>query len=93
MLQDEDHAQETTTFVPSFEAICDFFHRIVDTMVASVWKLPRLEHQLFQAVEDMESTYISTLQLDPEVVREEILDICKGRIRKVIMANSHGPTK
>lgn len=75
-------------FKPSFDEICDFFNAIIDFMVISVSELPRIEHLLFEAVEDLDVTFIKNVQL------EEILVLdAKERIKTVVFANSHGPTR
>jgi dynein heavy chain len=76
------------TFKPTFPDTCDFFCAIIDYMVISVTQLPRIEHLLFEAVEDLDITFIKTVQ-----VEEEIVDDAKERIKTVIYANSHGPLK
>lgn len=75
-------------FTPSFSNICDFFNAIIDFMVISVMKLPRIEHLLFEAVENLDITFIKTVLLEEEVVLD-----AKERIKTVIYANSHGPTR
>ncbi|XP_067685210.1 dynein axonemal heavy chain 3-like [Haliotis asinina] len=76
------------SFKPVFPDICDFFCFIIDTMVASVTDLKHIEHLLFHAVDDLEVKFISTVKDG-----EELVEAAKTRIRKVVMANSHGPIK
>ena len=44
-------------------------------------------------VEDLDYNSLITIQLDEERVKEEILDVTKRRMHKVVRANSHGPQK
>jgi hypothetical protein len=74
-------------FLPSFPDICDFFCLIIDTMILSVTKLPCIDTLLFQNTEDIEK-FIRTVK-----VEEELVDIAKERIRKMVTANSYGPEK
>ena len=76
------------TFRPSFEEICEFFCAIIDMMVISVQELPRIEHLLFEAVENLEMTLIRSIQLE-----EELVLVAKEKIKTVVHANSHGPIK
>ncbi|XP_070559259.1 dynein axonemal heavy chain 3-like isoform X5 [Ptychodera flava] len=78
----------TTKFTPSFENIIEKLNQIIYTMVHSVEKLPHIEHQLFQEVEDLQIRYISTVEED-----EEIVEIAKERIKAVILKNSCGPKR
>jgi ATP/ADP translocase len=88
-LQDEDLTlNESTKFVPSFNGICEFFDAIVDTMVESMFDIPRVEYKLFYEVEEVEKSCISTV-----IVKEEIVLKAKERIHKVVFSNSHGPIK
>ena len=84
---------ESTKFVPKFESICQTFSEIIDTMIKSVSSLPRVEHFLFQQVAAVGQKHLVNVQLDPELVKEDIIEDTKGRIDKVVHANSHGPTK
>ena len=88
IFQKEDIDKVDVAFTPSFSDICDFFCLIIDTMVISVHGLPCIENLLFQTVEDLQIKTIKTV-----LVEEELVDIAKERIRTVIMANSHGPTR
>ena len=80
-------------FEPSFDNTCESFNKLVDKIAGSISQLPRVEHQLFQTVENLPVTYIPCIELDDSIVKEDILVDVKERIRKVIMANSHGPKK
>ncbi|XP_023932407.1 dynein heavy chain 3, axonemal [Lingula anatina] len=83
----EEHmAQNTTKFRPLVSQVKTTFDEIINTMVASVVAIPRIEHRLFQPVEDLETHYLSTVKQDEEIVEE-----AKVRIRKVVDANFHGP--
>lgn len=57
-------------------------------MVISARKLNRVEHLLFETVEDMEVQYLSSVS-----VAEELVERAKERIHTIITANSHGPIK
>ena len=76
------------SFHPSFPNLFDFFCLIIDTMVISARRLQRMEHLLFESVEDMEVQYLSSVS-----VAEELVERAKERIHTVITANSHGPIK
>ena len=78
---------------PSFEDICHKFDQLVDMMVESVTKLPRVEHRLFEKVDQLGVTYIPCVELDQTIVREEIIENAKRDISRIVMANSAGPTK
>ncbi|XP_052779096.1 dynein axonemal heavy chain 3-like isoform X2 [Mya arenaria] len=84
----DDMEDVEAIFSPSFPDICDFFYAIIDFMVISVAELPRIEHLLFEAVENLDITFIKTV-----AVGEEIIVEAKDRIKTVIYANSHGPQK
>lgn len=62
-------------------------------MIRSVSQLPRVEHFLFQKVDELGTKFITCISLDPLRVKEEILDVVKGRINTVVHANSHGPER
>ena len=66
---------------------------MVDVMVKSVTKLPRVEHRLFEKVDQLEVTFIPCVQLDQAIVREEIIECAKTKISQIVMANSTGPAK
>ena len=57
-------------------------------MVISARKLNRVEHLLFETVEDMEVQYLSSVS-----VAEELVERAKERIHTIITSNSHGPIK
>jgi len=75
-------------YSPSFEDVCSLFNAIIDLMIVSVLELPRIEHLLFVAVENLNITFIKSVALD-----EELVVLAKDRIKTVIYANSHGPMK
>ena len=52
--QNEDFKNEGTQFTPSFEAVCEFFDNIIDTMVGAVDGLPHVEQLLFQLQENLQ---------------------------------------
>ncbi|XP_052058680.1 dynein axonemal heavy chain 3-like isoform X1 [Mytilus californianus] len=84
----EDTVKVGLQFLPSFPDIYDFFCLIIDTMVMSVSKLPCIDSLLFQTPENLEESYIRTVRID-----EELVNIAKERIQKMITANSFGPEK
>ena len=86
--QNADQPKETTKFTPEFTNIAAIFDKILDTMIESVQKIPRVEYQLFQSVEELDVQYISSV-----VVEEQAVLRTKQRIHAVINANSHGPKK
>ena len=81
----------STKFVPNFEQIYQTLCDVIVTMIRSVERLPRVEYQLFQDVDDIEIKHLTTIELDPSKVKEKILDVTRDRLRKVVQANSHGP--
>ncbi|XP_077987554.1 dynein axonemal heavy chain 3-like isoform X2 [Glandiceps talaboti] len=78
----------TTKFTPSFENLIKELYQIIYTMIHSVERLPRIEHQLFQVVDNLKVKCISTVEQD-----EEIVEVAKERIKTVIMKNSWGPKR
>ena len=88
VLQQADVENSALGFRPSFPDLFDYFCLIIDTMVINARKLNRVEHMLFEAVEDMEMQYLSSVS-----VAEELVERAKERIHTVIAANSHGPIK
>ncbi|XP_076804480.1 dynein axonemal heavy chain 3-like isoform X3 [Clavelina lepadiformis] len=83
-----DMTNVCTTFEPAFDKIIEKLHEIVDVMVTSVQQLPRVEHLLFQAVENASATHLSAVQTE-----DEIVVVAKQRISAVILHNSYGPTR
>ena len=81
--------KESVEFSPSFDGIVQTLHDVVDVMVTSVSKLPRVESLLFHPVESL------PLQrpLDSVLLHEEVISNAKSRIHTVVHANSHGPKK
>lgn len=75
-------------FRPSLDDLCNSFSLIVDTMVTCVQQVKRVEHFLFQDVEELPVRYVSSVG-----VQEELVEQAKGRLHTVIVANSHGPLK
>ncbi|KAH3881436.1 hypothetical protein DPMN_005362, partial [Dreissena polymorpha] len=86
MKEDMENAQ--VIFSPLFPELCEFFNAIIDFMVISVSQLPRIEHLLFEAVENLDITFIRTVHVEEEVVVN-----AKERIKTVIYNNHHGPSK
>ncbi|KAL4226016.1 hypothetical protein ACF0H5_014003 [Mactra antiquata] len=84
----EDMENIEAKFKPTFSEICDFFCAIIDYMIISVAELPRIEHLLFEAVENLDVTFIKSVQIEEELVVD-----AKDRIKTVIFANSHGPLR
>ncbi|MGH0174120.1 UNVERIFIED_CONTAM: hypothetical protein FKN15_009256 [Acipenser sinensis] len=75
-------------FTPSIDEVTGCLHSIVDSVVLSVQHFPRIEHQLFQAVDKLQIRFISSVQTGEEIVLS-----AKARIRAVIINNSHGPQR
>ncbi|XP_064605237.1 dynein axonemal heavy chain 3-like isoform X2 [Liolophura sinensis] len=88
VFMDKDMSKMETDFSPNFGQLYKFFCEIIDTMVHSVEGLPRVEQQLFQEVEDLEPRYLSTVQVDEDLVRE-----AKQRVLTILTVNSQGPIK
>lgn len=88
VLQQADVDNSALGFHPSLPDLFDYFCLIIDTMVISARKLNRVEHLLFETVEDMEVQYLSSVS-----VAEELVERAKERIHTIITANSHGPIK
>ena len=80
-------------FEPKFEKVKLIFQSIVDVMIESVSHLPRVEHLLFVAIENLEIKYITTVCLDINNVVEELLVNAKMRIKNVIEKNRPGPER
>ncbi|XP_041110137.1 dynein heavy chain 3, axonemal-like isoform X2 [Polyodon spathula] len=76
------------SFTPSIDEVTRCLHSVVDNLVLSVQRFPRIEHQLFQAVDKLQIRFISSVQTG-----EEIVLLAKARIRAVIINNSHGPQR
>ena len=80
------------------------FGEIVEIMIKSVSSLPRVEEFLFQKPEEdededeseenkVQTPKLKTIELDESKVKEDILETTRQRVRTVIVANSHGPSK
>ncbi len=83
------HMEKTTCkFTPNFERTVEMFFEAVHMMINSTEKLECIEHQLFQTVEELDVTHISTIKVD-----EYIIGVAKERIKTVVMNNSHGPNR
>ena len=80
--------QTTCKFTPSFEATTELFHEAVYVMVRSTQGLPRVEDCLFEKVENLEGMSISSVK-----EHEELVEIAKERISRVVMSNSYGPNR
>ncbi|XP_067861511.1 dynein axonemal heavy chain 3-like [Heptranchias perlo] len=61
---------------------------VVDLLVTSVGQIPRIEHQLFQAIDNLEVKYISSIHIE-----EQIVVCAKARLQAVAKNNSHGPLR
>ena len=57
-------------------------------LLQSVQNLPRVEHLIFQAFDNVEVTFLSSVQTDHELVV-----VAKQRISAVALNNSHGPNR
>nr|XP_026694595.1 dynein heavy chain 3, axonemal isoform X2 [Ciona intestinalis] len=86
MLADMEHT--STTFKPSFKEIISKIHQALDSIVISVQQLPKVEQLLFQPVKTLEVSYISSVQVDDEIVR-----VAKQRINDIAQINCHGPIR
>uniref|UniRef100_A0A8C5PIE1 AAA+ ATPase domain-containing protein n=1 Tax=Leptobrachium leishanense TaxID=445787 RepID=A0A8C5PIE1_9ANUR len=73
---------------PSIEEIVYGFDNIVKSLVISVQQMKRIEHFLFQAVDNLKIKYISSVQ-----IHEEIVLSTKAKIKAVIENNIHGPSR
>jgi dynein heavy chain len=93
VLQESSSSKEKPFFAPTFDKMCSMFSDIIDAMIRSVSQLARVENFLFQKVDELDVKCLSTICLDPEQVKEAILDDVKERINAVIDANSRGPTR
>ena len=78
------------------------FGEIVEIMIKSVSNLPRVEDFLFQQPQEEEdedegskspALTLRTIELDESKVKVDILEITRQRVKTVVEANSHGPTK
>ncbi|XP_059151071.1 dynein axonemal heavy chain 3-like [Physella acuta] len=85
---EEELENSSLQFTPNFPDVCDFFSLIIDTMVLSVRHLTRLEHKLFQGVEELEPKMILSVEIG-----EEVVENAKDKIRTIVLANGHGPKK
>ena len=74
-------------FAPTFPGLCERFAEIIDIMVEAATGLPRIENLLFQPV-DQDMSPLSGVKIG-----EEIVDVTKSRINKVIESNRLGPQK
>ncbi|KAM9311612.1 dynein axonemal heavy chain 3-like [Gastrophryne carolinensis] len=73
---------------PSVEEIVCGFDNLEESLVISVQQMPRIEHFLFQAVDNLKIKYINSVQ-----IKEEIVLSAKARIKAVIENNMHGPNR
>eukprot|EP00062_Callorhinchus_milii_P022724 gi/632980863/ref/XP_007907272.1/ PREDICTED: dynein heavy chain 3, axonemal-like [Callorhinchus milii] len=80
-----DVETSSVRFIPAIDELVEKLNHIVDILVVSVQWIPRIEHQLFQPVDNLEVKYISSVQLE-----EEIVLFAKARIQTVVESNSHG---
>ncbi|XP_022099330.1 dynein heavy chain 3, axonemal-like isoform X3 [Acanthaster planci] len=81
-------ADTLCSFTPSFEKTTELFHEAIYVMVRSSQGLPRVETVLFEKVNNLAEKSISTVREG-----EELVEIAKSRIQKVVMSNSHGPSR
>ena len=82
-----------TKFVPDFDFIYSTLCGTIDTMVSSVFETTRVEHKLFQQVDQIEVKYLHSIELDASVIREDILDDARERLKNIVQLNSQGPEK
>ncbi|XP_043569115.1 dynein axonemal heavy chain 3-like [Chiloscyllium plagiosum] len=75
-------------FTPTVDDVIEGLNRIVDLLVTSVQQIPRIEHQLFQAVANLEIKYISSVRNEEEMVLS-----AKATLQTVVTNNSHGPLR
>ncbi|XP_038073730.1 dynein heavy chain 3, axonemal-like isoform X4 [Patiria miniata] len=75
-------------FSPSFDGTTQLFHEAIYVMVRSSQGLPRVETALFEKVNNLVGRSISTVREG-----EELVEIAKRRIQKLVMSNSHGPNR
>ena len=78
---------DVTSKTCSFLAL-SYWVLIVYYTFQSVQKLERVEQRLFEVVEDLPVTYLSSVQID-----DEIVVVAKQRISAVVLNNSHGPER
>nr|XP_015207526.1 PREDICTED: dynein heavy chain 3, axonemal-like [Lepisosteus oculatus] len=80
--------QGSVTLSPSPEELAQELCAVVDHVVCSVQRFPRLESQLFQAVDKAEAKFISSVQTE-----EEMVLLLKAKIAAVVTENSYGPQR
>ncbi|XP_053321162.1 dynein axonemal heavy chain 3-like [Spea bombifrons] len=81
-------SESDVNIYPSVEEMAHNFDNIVESLVISVQQMPRIEHSLFQAVDNLKIKYISSVQ-----IHEEIVLSARARIKAVIENNIHGPSR
>ncbi len=91
--QDEAMSNSSTCFIPDFTQVYAMLCEIVEITVGSVLELPRVEYQLFQAMDDLQQRHLWSIELDSSNVKEEILEVVKTRLQRVVDNNSHGPQR
>ncbi|XP_038666815.1 dynein heavy chain 3, axonemal-like [Scyliorhinus canicula] len=75
-------------FTPTMNEVLEGLTHIVDHLVLSAQRIPRIEYQLFQAIDNQEIKYISSVRLEEDIV------LCtKARLQAVVTNNSHGPVR
>ncbi|XP_032895202.1 dynein heavy chain 3, axonemal-like [Amblyraja radiata] len=76
------------TFTPTIDEVMEGLGQMVNLIVTGVQQIPRIEHQLFQAVDYLEVKYIGSVQME----EENVLNI-KARLQAVAQSNSYGPLR
>ncbi|XP_078276213.1 dynein axonemal heavy chain 3-like [Rhinoraja longicauda] len=76
------------TFTPTIDEVMEGLAQMVNLIVTGVQQIPRIEHQLFQAVDNLEVKYIGSVQME----EEKVLKI-KARLQAVAQSNSYGPLR
>lgn len=80
-------------FDPTFDRIAVAMEMMVDQMIKSVSSLPRLEHFIFDAVDNLPIRFIQSVCLDVNNVIEDLVVDAKIRLRQVVEKNRPGPEK
>ena len=92
-VQVEDMESGWCCFSPTFQTILEMLNSIIDNMVGSTTRIRQVQHELFQAADDVPETYLTGVIADEYNVPEEILDSSRERISKVLEQNTLGPIK
>ncbi|XP_062929153.1 dynein axonemal heavy chain 3-like [Mobula hypostoma] len=76
------------TFTPTTDEVMEGLARVVDFIVTAVQHMPRIEHHLFQAVDNFEVKYIGSVHSEEEIVLN-----AKATLQFVAKSNGHGPLR